>query len=237
MQQSIRKSLAKAAKEKEAPKEDIAPKKSNAAKSSLIRMLASQIVPRSVGNATEKATEETTTRSAAAAFPAEKQNLKNTLADAPQTEPPATTTNQQGHPSKITTTKSCPLCGQNIPEANYSSHFQAELDGLAASDDDTTWDPPPVQAANHQSLKRPLIPNNPPEQLKVYVLGGAPSVAVPRDPKKLKPLPIAMKRSSKPVRAYNYYADGAGFITGDEIGLDGHENVGIGWEGVGASTL
>lgn len=140
-------------------------------------------------------------------------------------------------------TKPCPLCGSSIKLELFDQHMQEELIALAAidDDDDSGWEQLPLPLTSslqnqHQQRPAPLLPSAPLDP-KVFILGGTPAMAVPRNPKKLKPLPPEFRRQIKPVKAYNYYADGGGNMDGDEIGLDGFENVGVGWEGVGATTF
>ena len=115
--------------------------------------------------------------------------------------------------------------------------MQDELTALGDDDDDDSWNQPLAPLAINQN-QRPIPPRIVPVlEPKVYILGGTPTFAVPRNPKKLKPLPEEYRRQIKPVKAYNYYADGGGDMDGDEVGLDGFTNVGVGWEGVGATTF
>ena len=244
MQRSIKRSLAKAAKDKEGPKSTNEIKKSHTTRPSLIRLLSSQIIPRSTGNATETSGDWRINKRAALS---EKPNLNSTSDNSHHPLPPANSVQahaETGYPNSLPATKKCPLCGENVLEQHYDDHFQAELDGLAAGsdDDDNIWDPP----QQPQPPKRARAPHSQTKHTAnykidhcrpVYVIGGAPSVAVPKDPKKLKPLPKEMKRSFKPARAYNHYEDGSGVVDGDDFGLDGHANMGIGWEGVGATTF
>jgi hypothetical protein len=127
----------------------------------------------------------------------------------------------------------CPLCGNLfvVPSGEYDDHFHAELVALADQDLET-WD------TDNRSNSDNLGASNALEDApRVYVLGGLPSHAVPKDPKKFRPSAIKlqqMKRSTS-VPAVNHYADGGGLLDGEELGIDGHNTAGLKWEGMGAS--
>lgn len=142
--------------------------------------------------------------------------------------------------------RQCPLCGDTIPSHLYDSHMESEMQALDAAGEDEWADckgaessRPPAQP--YFETRQPLNPAIPKpkareKEQKVYVLGGCPSVAVPKNPRKLKQLPIARQPWAPKASAFNYYADGGGLMDGDELGLDGHAVAGMAWEGVGATT-
>ncbi len=280
MQQNIRKTLAKANKDKGQIQKDEKKSNSKRSKPSLLRMLSSNIVAEN--------TKENTKRSKEADISSIVSPLTRTYPTnveiAPEASVPRSLVvdnyqqNQQHSTPSTTaslpvTTKPCPLCGGLIHVDLFDQHMQEEIILLAIDDDDddlTGWvehilSPLEQQQEQQRPIRtippqlpvpvppqgpkvyilggtpsmavEKLPPTLPPQQPKVYILGGTPSMAVPRNPKKLKPLPPEYKRQIKPVKAYNYYADGGGNMDGDEIGLDGFENVGVGWEGVGATTF
>jgi hypothetical protein len=233
MQQNIKKTLAKANKEKsKIHKNEKTINSKKRSKPSLLRMLSSNVVSETASN-----TDKSKTSPAVAPLPA-----PSTTSVAPEALEPQRLQGEQQQPAAAQpNTKPCPLCGESIHLDIYDQHMQMEvLQLIAIDEEDADW-------ADH-CMKKSLeildilppsnLPPPPPRpDPKVYILGGTPSMAVPRDPKKLKPLAEEYKRQVKPVKAYNYYADGGGNMDGDEIGLDGFTNVGVGWEGVGATTF
>ena len=242
MQQNIKKSMAKANKERsqtiKAEKKKNSKKRS---KSNLLRMLSSNIVTEN--KATNSKASPSGSSPLARSCPSTAE-----VTFAPEAVPqPLELQGQQRSPSNKPPTKACPLCGSSIQLELFDQHMQEELVALAAiddDDDDSGWEqfslpPRPLASSLHNQYQQrpaPLLPLAPRDS-KVYILGGTPAMAVPRNPKKLKPLPPEYRRQIKPVKAYNYYADGGGNMDGDEIGLDGFANVGVGWEGVGATTF
>lgn len=236
MQTSLKKTFARAAREQAPPPPLQWANSNQSTKPSLLRMLSSHMVVRPMGNATDSGA-LSSEGAPAAALPAPRP--------APATQRPAPET------------KTCPLCGERLPVgATYDLHFAAEAAELAA-DSDEEWaatisappPPPPADEPARPSRPKRRVPDDVQEVAhdgddddasapRVYVLGGAPAVAVPRNPKKLRPLPPGMRRGPRAVAtAYNYYADGGGLLDGEALGLDGAENVGVGWEGVGATTF
>lgn len=246
MQQNIKKTMARANKEKgqrnKAEKKMSSKRKS---KSNLLRMLSSNIVSENTEMNNGKVNKEAALPSGLAPL-ARSCPTNVEVASAPEAVPqPLKLQAQQLSPTNKppikSTTKPCPLCGSSIQLELFDQHMQEELIALAAiddDDDDSGWGQLPLQPRLlASSLERQHHQRRAPQGPKVYILGGTPSMAVPRNPKKLKPLPPEFRRQIKPVKAYNYYADGGGNMDGDEIGLDGFENVGVGWEGVGATTF
>ena len=127
----------------------------------------------------------------------------------------------------------CPLCGNLfvVLSGEYDDHFHAEMVALADQDLET-WDSDNRSKSNHLGASNAFedVP-------RVYILGGLPSHAVPKDPKKFRPSAIKlqqMKRSTS-VPAVNHYADGGGLLDGEELGIDGHNTAGLKWEGMGSS--
>ena len=122
-----------------------------------------------------------------------------------------------------------------VDDAMYEDHMAAELTALDdVSDGD--WEDCAVRTGRRRSRPAPA-PKKPALEPKVYVLGGAPSVAVPTNPKKLRLMPIPRQPRAPAAPAFNHYADGGGFGDGDTIGLDGHEGAGVAWEVAGATTF
>lgn len=107
--------------------------------------------------------------------------------------------------------------------------------------------PPPRQSTDDwripaKSYKHPrpqALTHHRPPAAPVLVLGGVPQVTAPTDRRRLLHVfdrhVVPLKRQRRKTQAFNHYSDGAGFWGGEVIGLDGAENAGIKWEGMGTS--
>jgi len=131
--------------------------------------------------------------------------------------------------TEVTGTKLCPLCGTQISGSDYDAHLADEVEHL--EDSDNEWDvwltaadagrePPSMQGPSivRNRLKRVASLE---KEKKVYVLGGAPSVAVPKNPKRLKMVEIPRRPWVPTAAVYNHYNDKAEFIDGELIGVEG----------------
>lgn len=242
MQQNIKKTLAKAIKERGHIHKDEQKKNSkrnSKKKPSLLRMLSAHIVPSSTENIVKASNTSREKNLPSVGAPSRPSPVVNPLVVAPKELQGQRPCPYSTAPPSTKLTKPCPLCGDAIQLDLFDQHMQDELTALGDDDDDdddSSWNQPVAPLAINQ-IQKPVPPRTAPLEPKVYILGGTPTFAVPRNPKKLKPLPEEYRRQIKPVKAYNYYADGGGDMDGDEVGIDGFTNVGVGWEGVGATTF
>ena len=132
----------------------------------------------------------------------------------------------------------CPLCGKifAVASGEYDDHFHAELVAVAENDLDT-WETN-ERAAECDALEANIdCIDDDDDAPRVYILGGRPSTAVPKDPKKFRPsaFKLGKKKAPPTLPAANHYADGGGLLGGEELGIDGHNLAGLKWEGMGAS--
>lgn len=131
----------------------------------------------------------------------------------------------------------------------FGRREREDIRSYGACEPSTASEPP------ERGMPRPIGPSNPASECdaknggKVMVLGGRPRVAVPEDPRRFvrnkERLLASRNRSNaywqslkrKVGTEYNHYADTTAFVDCEDIGLEVHENVGMGWEGMGTSTL